>query len=207
MKHSRFSVISLRRELGMKSVKPQQGRRALPYAIAAVLLIVAPTAAQADFSGPYTPSNWTFSNGSQDGSVDTSGAPASITLTGADLGDAVNTDFTITAAGTGNVSFSFQWSSLDEPGLDSGGFLLNDAFTLLADTDGASGSQSFPVNVGDTIGFRVTTEDALFGPGVLTISNFSAPAGVVSTPEPGTLILMALGAAGLAVGRLRRRDN
>ena len=192
----------------MKSVKPHQGRRALPYAVAAVLLFVAPTAAQADFSGPYTLNNWTFSNGSQDGSVNpTSGDTNSITLTGADLNFAVNTDFTIAAAGTGNVSFSFQWSSLDDPGLDSGGFLLNDAFTLLADTDGASGSQSFPVTVGDTIGFRVTTVDALFGPGVLTISNFSAPVGVVSTPEPGTLILVALGAAGLGVARLRRRAN
>jgi hypothetical protein len=191
----------------MKSVKPHQRRRALPSAVAAVLLILAPTAAQADFSGPYTPSNWTFSNGSGDGSVDFSGAPASITITGSDNGSADNTDFTITAAGTGLVSFNFDWSSLDAPGFDSGGFLLNDAFTFLADTDGASGSESIPVNAGDTIGFRVTTDDAAFEPGVLTISNFSAPVGVVSTPEPGTLILVALGAAGLAVGRLRRRVN
>jgi hypothetical protein len=201
----------------MKSVKPHQGRRALPYAVAAVLLIVAPTAAQADFSGPYTPSNWTFSNGSQDGSVDTSGAPASITLTGANNGVAgvinpVNTDFTIAAAGTGPWSFDFVWQNpdidpIEGPNFDFGGFLLNGVFTPYGGAS-TSGSQTpIAVNAGDIIGFRVNCTDCAIDPGVLTISNFSAPVGVVSTPEPGTLILMALGAAGLAVGRLRRRDN
>jgi hypothetical protein len=195
----------------MRSFKRhQEWRRALQYVVAAALLLVAPTAAQADFSGPYTPSNWTFSNGSQDGSVDTSGAPDSITITGADNGvPNVNTDFTIAAAGTGLWSFDFNWDNQDTDNLnfDSGGFLLNGVFTPYGGPDASGHTEEF-VNAGEIIGFRVNTADGLFGPGVLTISNFSGPGERgVSTPEPGTLILMALGAAGLAVGRLRRRDN
>jgi hypothetical protein len=205
----------------MKSVKPHQGRRALPYAVAVVLLIVAPTAAQAAFSGPYTPSNWTFSNGSQDGvaangEVDTSGAPGSITITGANDGVPgvnidFNTDFTIAAAGTGPWSFDFDWQNPDidpnfGPVNDFGGFLLNGVFTQFGGAS-TSGSENIDIQAGDIIGFRVNCTDCAIEPGVLTISNFSAPVGVVSTPEPSTLILMALGAAGLAVGRLRRRDK
>jgi hypothetical protein len=196
----------------MRSFKRhQEWRRALQYVVAAALLLVAPTAAHADFSGPYTPSNWTFSNGNGDGFVNTTSD--SITVTGADNGVADNADFTIAAAGTGLWSFDFNWDNQDtDPGgegpiFDFGGFLLNGVFTPYGGAD-TSGSQApIAVIAGDIIGYRVNTFDALFGPGVLTISNFSAPVDVVSTPEPGTLILMALGAAGLAVGRLRRRVN
>lgn len=41
---------------------------------------------QQGFAGNYAPANWTFTANGGDGSVDTSGAPASITLTGNDNG-------------------------------------------------------------------------------------------------------------------------
>jgi hypothetical protein len=196
----------------MRSFKRHQGwRRALQYAVAAALLIVAPTAAQADFSGAYAPGNWTIS--APTGSVDTSGAPASISITGGDLGpdSGTFTDFTIAAAGSGFWSFDFNWDNQDTdpfddgPIFDFGGFIHNNVFAPYGGAD-TSGSQTpIAVNAGDIIGYRVDCTDCIFGPGVLTISNFSAPVGGVSIPEPGTLILMALGAAGLAVGRLRRR--
>ena len=194
-------------------------RRRIQNAVAAALLLVAPTAAQADFSGAYDPANWDISTGLGDGSVDTSSAPDSITVIGANNGVDVitivnfNTDFTIAAKGTGLWSFDFVWENTDDLVdpffFDFGGFLLNGDFTEFGGADASSGQLpiSVPVVLGDIIGYRVNCTDCVNGRGFLTISNFSAPVGVVSTPEPGTLILVALGAAGLAVARLRRRDN
>ena len=177
------------------------------FAALAALLIVAPTAAYADFSGAYAPGNWTISTGTGDGSVDTSGAPASVRLIGADNGeDGSNTDFTIAAAGTGLWSFNFVWDNQDSDNVfDSGGFLLNGVFTAYGGAD-TSGSQTpIAVAAGDIIGYRVNCSDCIFGRGVLTISNFSAPTAQAAVPEPGTLLLVAVGAAGsLALARRRR---
>jgi hypothetical protein len=70
--------------------------------------------AQASFVGDYAVGNWTTTqNGFADGSVDTSGAPASILIIELDAGDEEEGDesevtFTIAAAADG--TFSFDWS-------------------------------------------------------------------------------------------------
>ena len=46
------------------------------------LTLAAASSASAAFQGPYAPINWTFTNSDADGFVDTTGAPASISLTG-----------------------------------------------------------------------------------------------------------------------------
>lgn len=164
---------------------------------------------QQDLAGVYAPDNWTFTSvpALGDGSVDTSGAPASITITGSDNGNSseffsnVNTDYTIAAAASGPVSFDWSYSSTDPDFLDGFGYLLNGSFTQLADNSSqGSGSTQFNVLGGDTFGFRVFATDNDFGPGVATISNFSAPV-------PGPLPLLGVGAAFGYSRRLRRRIN
>jgi hypothetical protein len=157
---------------------------------------------QQDFAGPYAPANWTLTTNGGDGSVNTAGAPSSITLNGSDTGslDSINTDYTISAAASGPVSFNWNYSSLDPDDIyDSFGYLLNGTFTQLANNGSQGpGSSLFNVATGDTFGFRVFTLDDTFGRGTATISNFSAPV-------PGPLPLLGVGAAFGYSRRLRRR--
>jgi len=165
---------------------------------------------QQDFAGVYAPANWTFVGNGGDGSVDTAGAPGSITLTGSNQnpddepGPSISTDYTTTAFASGPVSFDWSYSSDDEDFYDSflffnGSFTFS--FTLIADNASqGSGFSQFNVLVGDTFGFRVFTFDDQYGPGIATISNFSAPV-------PGPLPLLGVGAAFGYSRRLRRRTT
>lgn len=84
---------------------------------------------QQDFAGAYAPANWTFTSDPAlgDGSVDTSAAPASITITGSNnfiVFSNVNTDYIIAAAHDGQVSFDWSYSSTDIGTFDGFGYLL-----------------------------------------------------------------------------------
>jgi hypothetical protein len=136
------------------------------------------------FTGPYNVSNWTTS-APDGGSIDTSGAPGTVQVVGPDAGFHGNIDFTIAAASSGNISFNWSYQTSDGPAFDRASWLLNGNATYLAgDTDQTdSGSVSFHANQGDVIGLRVTSDDGLGGPGILTVSNFTA------VPEPGSWAL------------------
>jgi hypothetical protein len=158
--------------------------------------------------GPYGLSLWTLTDTSADGFVTPSALGVDITGGNNGSGDPGTTDFQIVAAGTGLVSFNYVYFSLDLPTLDYAGYLLGPNFFLLTDgTSNNSGTQSFSVTAGESFGFRVGTIDNQFEPGILSVSNFSAPAssGVASAPEPATgmiilaVLLFALG------GRLTRQ--
>jgi hypothetical protein len=177
-------------------------------ATAGLAAVALPGAAKADFSGYYAPGNWTLTNsgGSTDGHVDTSGAPASITLFGGNSqsGTPGDTDFTIAAAASGTLSFHWSYFSTDTGPYDAAYFLLNGVPTFLAD-NGSQGSGDFSITLApgtNTIGFRVESLDNLLGDGELTISNFVAP-----VPEPSTLALLALGAIGVAIVMRRRAQS
>ena len=166
------------------------------------LTLAAASSASAAFQGPYAPINWTLTNSNADGFVDTTGAPASISLTGGDndSGDPGTTDYTTTAAAAGTVTFDWNYSSSDDPGWDGFGYLLNGSFSFLADSSGQNGTSTFNVLAGDSFGFRIFTEDNDLGPGSVTISNFSAP-----IPEPSTVLsLLVLGGLGAGLKYLKR---
>ena len=130
----------------------------------------------------------------------------SIVLTGGINGSGLAgmTDFVTTATGHWPGPVSFLLLLAGRAPFDFAGYLLGAAFTQLADTDGQSGTGMFSVNSGQMFGFRVGTQDNTGEPGVLTISDFSAPSGTAgaAVPEPATgpLVLTMLGAA-IAVHR------
>jgi hypothetical protein len=70
-----------------------------------------------------------------------------------------------------------------------------------------SGTSTFNVLAGDSFGFRIATEDNTFGPGSVTISNFSAPGPMAPTPVPepsAVLSLLVLGGLGAGLKYLKR---
>jgi len=180
-----------------------------PIGLAGATLGLAANPAQAltQLAGYYAPANWTQSI-QPDGSIDTSNAPTSITLRGANNGGGnISTDFTIAASLAGTVSFdwSFATTDLDGPVFDPFGYLLNGDFTRLTDNGGGqsqSGSVSFSVLAGDVFGFRQNSTDSLNGRASTTISNFNGP---VLQSVPGPLPLLGAGAAFGWSRQLRKR--
>jgi hypothetical protein len=188
------------------------GLAALLYRIALILL---PFSLNAAFVGDYALSNFTLTNTNLNPSdvIPANGfaevTPAGeLVLTGSNTGSGLmpgaTTYLTTLSRGTGEVSFDWSFSSLDIPEWDIGGYIQGSVFNILADSTGQSGSVSFLVTAGETFGFGVQTIDNAGEPGILTISNFSAPGGAV-IPEPGTSASLLLGAGGLALWRLHRR--
>jgi len=185
-----------------------------PIALAGATLGLAANPAQAltQFAGYYAPANWTQSI-QGDGFINTGGAPASISLSGADDGSFAdqNTDFTIAAPLAGTVSFDWAYSTNDSfgPLFDPFGYLLNGAFTQLTDNSGAqnqTGLASFSVLAGDVFGFRQNSIDSDFGRASTTISNFNGPLPAPGTASvPGPLPLLGAGAAFGWSRQLRKR--
>jgi hypothetical protein len=168
------------------------------------------------FQDAYDPINWTFTNSNADGFVDTTGAPASISLTGGDNGSGSSgtTDYTTTAAAAGTVTFDWNYSTadIDGPRWDPFGYLLNGSFTQVTNNVGGvvqNGTSTFNVLAGDSFGFRIFTDDNDGGRGSVTISNFSAPGPMAppptSVPEPSTVLsLLVLGGLGAGLKYLKR---
>jgi hypothetical protein len=184
-----------------------------PIALAGATLGLAANPAQAltQFAGYYAPANWTQSI-QGDGSINTGGAPASISLFSADDYSATNqnTDFTIAAPLAGTVSFDWTYSTADwTPEYDPFGYLLNGGFTQLTDNDSSltqSGSVSFSVLAGDVFGFRQNSDDSQAGRAVTTISNFNGPLAASGPASvPGPLPLLGAGAAFGWSRQLRKR--
>jgi len=188
-------------------------RTALFVCCIATLVALAAPPAKADFITPYALTDFTLTNINADGTVTPNGA-ASIVLTGGNNGSGTPgfTTLVATSVASGLVQFQFSYSSLDMPGQDIAGFLVGNVFTFLADTDGTSSTNpvSFSVGAGQTFGFEVKTVDNEFEPGILTVTNFSAPppggSSTTSVPEPGggSLVLAAAIAVGLCERILRR---
>ncbi|NCS24621.1 MAG: PEP-CTERM sorting domain-containing protein [Microcystis aeruginosa BS13-02] len=163
------------------------------------------------FQDAYDPINWTFTNSNADGSVNTGGAPASISLTGGDNGSGFSgtTDYTTTAAAAGTVTFDWNYSTADVSAFfDPFGYLLNGSFSFVTSSPN-NGTSTFNVLAGDSFGFRVYTLDNRFGRGGVTISNFSAPGPVAPpptpVPEPSTVLsLLVLGGLGAGLKYLNR---
>lgn len=186
----------------------------------ALILIAACAPAHAGFIGEYALSNFTLTNTNADGTAFVSPDGSTLTLIGPNTGSGIpgTTDLTTVAKGTGLVQFQYSFSTLDiwDPSdpfgmpFDWAGYLINANFVELANQDGQSGTASFAVTLGQTFGFRAASEDNIGEPGILTISNFTAPVDGAAIPEPGTWsLLLAAGGAIFArhrMGRARKEN-
>ncbi len=157
--------------------------------------------AKASFMNYYDFNNFTQTSTS-DGFAFTGDGGLTVEVVGGNDGSGLpgTTTVTINAPVSGAVQFSYLYNSLDSPTFDTSGYLLNGVYTQFADTGGETGTMTLSVNSGDSFGFEVWTADNTGEPGLLTVSNFSAPEGAASSgvPEPGTLSLAVLGAAVVA---------
>ena len=159
---------------------------------------------KASFVGIYALSNFTLTNVDDTALANTHGSAISldggltVTFTGGNSGSGLGgfTDLLIHAAAAGLVQFQYSYSSKDDEGFDLAGYVLGGSFTELTEKDNVCGlgtcpaNVSFPVSLGQSFGFRIRTLDNENEPGVLTISDFSAPTGAV--PEPNAIPLMVL---------------
>jgi len=162
--------------------------------------------ARAGFIQAYDLANFTLTNQNADGAAVTPDGGSSVVFTGGNNGSGLSgsTDLTIAAAISGLVSFQYSYLSLDTPGFDTAGFLVNGLFTQLTDTSGDSGKTAFSIAAGQRFGFRMTTFDNQGEPGILTISNFSAPSSAAAAPEPATWLLALAAFAAFAARRALR---
>lgn len=170
------------------------------------LALLAATAGRGDaaFIGPYDPVNFVLTNLNSDGFAEPR-PNGSLVITGGNNGSGTTgtTNFLVSAAGTGLVTFNFSYSSLDAVLAEVVGYMIGSSFTLLADRDGSFGPVSFAVTSGQTFGFRITTEDNQGEPGILTVSDFSAPLGS-AVPEPASWLSAAAGLAATLAWRRNR---
>jgi len=141
-----------------------------------------PDSEQKDFVGDFAVSNWTEETNGGTGSVDTSGAPFFISITGSDsfpvgpINGLVDTDFTIQICEDGYIMFDWSWITFDSPSFDPAGFKINGDFIQLTDDAGPNaqgGWETVGVEAGDVFGFTLRSTDDSFGEGVITnIFNF-----------------------------------
>jgi hypothetical protein len=137
--------------------------------------LLLPFIGSAQFSACYAPASWTLQqvNGGN-GSVNTSGAPASIVLTGPNVtGSNSYTHYSITVLGSGTISFNWSVAHSD-PGYDGFGYSKNGLNTQLASSS-TSGFTSVAVNAGDVFTFYGHSFDGCCGTFNATISNFNHP--------------------------------
>jgi hypothetical protein len=179
----------------------------------AVLLVfpLFPIQAQAGFVGYYAPDNFTITNTNADGFMTLLDSGSAIVLTGGNNGSGLygTTDLVILAPAGGVVQFRYLFVTLDiDPNsgatFDDAGYLVGDAFTEFTPLlSPRPVTVSFIVSSGQSFGFRVETRDNTGEPGVVTISDFSAPQPV---PESGFGVLMPfLAGAYFAWQRLHSR--
>ena len=143
----------------------------------------------AQFSGSYAPAKWNLTRSpASNGTVTTTGAPASIEIRGSNGINAadVDTDYTITAIASG--TWSFNWSyhtndSFNDASYDPAGIIINGVFTQISSDGGGvdqSGSFVAPfVTAGTTIGFRIRATDNIEGDATFTITSFNPPGGIL----------------------------
>ena len=144
--------------------------------------IISLTEAVNGFSGEFAPANWFFDADGGDGSVDVSGAPASIQVIGSDSQANVenNTTYCITIPGSNDGVLNFTWNyetfDADGPEWDQLGYIVNGGIVQLTDDSGAnvqSGSVSILINAGDQFCYLMRSVDQLFGEAVSVFSSFS----------------------------------
>jgi hypothetical protein len=143
---------------------------------------------QSGFGGTYAPANWTLAQINSNGSVNTGGAPGSISMISSNgLLGAGQTNYTITVPCTGIVSFNWAYTTVDGPTYDYPRYSINGgAFQFFsgysfAGGSSQSGSVNLLLNAGETLTLQAYSSDNFGGSCTTVLSNFSAPYQTSST--------------------------
>jgi serine protease AprX len=103
------------------------------------------------------------------------GPPQSLLLTGGDDGVGGNTDLVVDIPVDGTIRFDWGYQTEDDEAWDSGGYVINGDYTVLAinaePVPFFDQSVQLAVLAGDQFAFRVNTVDGLQGPGTLGIAS------------------------------------
>lgn len=151
--------------------------------------------AKAQFTGSFVAANWGSVQISCDGYVDLTNAPTSISLISGDdgSGNPGTIDFTITVPQSGNLSFDWDYSTVDDPDYDYPLYLINGTEYPFSTYDNIgsltqNGSETcISLMQGDVFAFRMYTGDNVWGRASVEISNFSFSTGIVVTPPSATV--------------------
>jgi hypothetical protein len=153
-----------------------------------ILFVLSFKGAVAQFSGAYAVSNWGTVAANSDGVTNTSGAPNYIVMTSGNnqSGSSGTNDFTISVPQTGQITFSWTYSTVDGAPYDYPQFVVNNNVTTVNgyNTSGSS-SQSgtqpcINVTQGDVFRLRMYTVDNVVGAATTTISNFAFTTGAIT---------------------------
>lgn len=142
-----------------------------------------------EFEGDFDISNWELINSPTNtgGSVSTeAGPPIELYVIGGNANVGGDTDFQIEIPSDGTITFDWGYQSSDTGQFDSGGYVINGDFTVLAFNSSQvpffNETTTVEVSAGDVFAFRVNTEDGLFGEGTLGVTNFEFEADICGTP-------------------------
>ncbi len=193
----------------MSRLIPSATLSAAALVTAVVSTAVASPAQAIGFTGSYAPGNFTLENTSTEGSVDDTGTPNFLVITGGNDGSGFfgSTRYLTTAVASGLVSFDWLYETEDSwPSADPFGYWINNDFKQITSDDNSmlnqKGSNGFSVQVGDRFGFGINTTDNNYGPASVTISNFIAPeAAPAAVPSPA----LGFGLVGMGIAALRQR--
>lgn len=162
-------------------------------AFSVMLLFAALSHAQ--FSGAFAPANWTITSSNSNGTILTTGAPASITMVSSDgnVGAGWH-DWNIVVPQTGQITFSWTYNTVDLPQYDYGQYLINgtaymfNGFNLFGSTSQASTQPCINVMQGQIFTFRIYSVDNVEGPATVIINNFVFTTGNLTvTPSSPSL--------------------
>jgi hypothetical protein len=145
------------------------------------------------FSGVYAPANWTITHNpiTDLGTVNSSAAPTSISITSSNGGNFGNHSvfYTVTIQGNGNVTFNWSYSTTDVngSGYDLPQYAINGVIVgnvpgfVPGGPNTQSGTATIAVSAGQTFSLLMTATDDILGSGTTVFSNFTAP-GLSASP-------------------------
>lgn len=138
---------------------------------------------QAAFTGDYDEAAWTFRNYGGEGTADWLTDSVLIDSGYSGSGSLAQSDLTLRAPRTGTYYFSWVFYGGTTTGYRLSWLRNNTTSSLVMRKDYAEGAESFYVNAGDTVGFRITSPLNEF-PAMAEIYAFFAPGQEPSIVEP-----------------------
>jgi hypothetical protein len=140
-----------------------------------------------NFTGIYAPSNWTTTHNpfTDQGTVNTGGAPSTVSITSSDGGSfgIHSVLWTVTVPANGDITFDWNYATTDVngSGFDYPQYAING--TIIGNISGfvsggpnsQSGSCTIAVSAGQTFSLVMTASDDILGAATTVFSNFTGP--------------------------------